>query len=107
MFAYGHLLYTMFDGPIEDHLMAHEETHERQQVAYGGVEAWWNRYIKDPVFRLEQEIEAYREQYRFIKKTIKDRNAVARFLHSVAIDLAGPMYGNITSYAEASTAISK
>lgn len=107
VFAYGHLLYNPHDLPIEDHLMAHEEVHERQQVAYGGISTWWFRYISDAAFRLEQEIEAYREQYRFVKRTIKDRNAVARFLHSIASDLSGPMYGNITSYADAAKEISR
>lgn len=107
VFAYGNFLYNPTGLIIPDHLMAHEETHERQQVALGSIDAWWRRYLHEPAFRLEQEIEAYREQYRYVKRNVKDRNAVARFLHAIAIDLAGPIYGNITSYAEASSAISK
>ena len=101
VFAYGHLLYNPHDLPLESHIMAHEEVHERQQVAYGGVETWWRRYLTDTAFRLAQEVEAYREQYRFVKGIIKDRNRVANFLHLIATDLSSPMYGGMTTYRKA------
>lgn len=107
VFAYGHFLYNPNKLPIADHLMAHEETHERQQVKFGSVELWWEKYIADAQFRLEQEQEAYMEQYRFVKRKIKDRNAVARFLHAIAVELSGMMYGNIISYDDAKQAISR
>ncbi len=51
--------------PIPDHVLAHECIHIRQQMEIG-VKEWWKRYIKDVGFRLEQEIEAYRTEYKYV-----------------------------------------
>lgn len=67
VFAYGNVLYNPSGLLIPSHLMVHEETHRDQQGP--GVEEWWERYLQDPAFRLQQEIEAYRAQYRFVLRT--------------------------------------
>ena len=100
VFMYGEILYNPAGIPLESHIIAHEEVHERQQRTIG-PKAWWDRYLTDSQFRIDQEIEAYREQYRFVKNIIKDRNKVARFLHAIATDLSGPMYGSAISYQDA------
>jgi hypothetical protein len=100
VFAYGDTLYNPAGNRIEEHLMVHEETHERQQKEMG-VEAWWDKYLVDAEFRVLQELEAYGNQYRFVTQNFKDRNAVARFLHLIASDLSGAMYGNAIQYGEA------
>jgi hypothetical protein len=55
-------------GKIKDmDLLEHELVHIRQQKSYpGGSRAWWDRYFEDEVFRLEQELEAYRHQYKYV-----------------------------------------
>lgn len=55
-------------GKIRDKdLLEHELVHIRQQLNYsGGSEAWWERYFDDEEFRLDQELEAYRHQYKYV-----------------------------------------
>ncbi len=108
VFTYGDTIYNPFKGIISPHLHDHEETHMRQQQAYeGGAAAWWKRYLKDPEFRVSQELEAYGRQYRTYCKTVKERNYCALFLHELAKDFSGPMYGNCISTGEAQAAIRK
>jgi hypothetical protein len=100
VFTYGDRIYNPTSGNVDDALVAHEETHCIQQAKIG-IERWWDEYLKNPHFRMEQEIEAYRRQYKFAKAKIKDRNMVSRFLVSIARDLSGPMYGNVVNFQEA------
>ncbi len=98
VFTYGDKLYNPTGLTIPDHLLIHEQVHERQQII---PEAWWKRYLEDGEFRLSQELEAYRAQYQYIKKNVKDRNVEARFLFAIASDLSSGMYGEIISQSEA------
>lgn len=95
LFTYGDTCYCK---SITPDLVAHEETHTRQQK---DPEQWWNRYFKDPEFRLSQETEAYHNQWIFIDKNIKDRNEKARMLHFIALSLSGKLYNNLVTYNEA------
>lgn len=95
LFTYGDTCYCK---EITPDLIAHEETHTRQQ---NNPEEWWARYFIDPVFRFEQEAEAYRNQYVFLQKTIKNRSKLFRYLHQIATVLSGKLYGNCASYSEA------
>jgi len=99
IFAYGDKLYNPGGGHIDESLMVHEETHERQQKAIG-IEEWWKRYLADDDFRLSQEVEAYRNQYEHAKK-ILSRPARRALLKHIINDLSGKMYGNIISAEEA------
>lgn len=105
VFTYGDTVYVPFKkGSIPDHLKVHERTHSKQQG--GDPAGWWNKYIRFPAFRLEQEIEAYRNQYLFFKSrnhSIKDQKL---FLDSIASDLSSGMYGGIINRDEARKAIS-
>lgn len=104
VFAWGDTLYNPFNGVVDDALMAHEETHSRQQAKFG-VEAWWKRYLRDADFRLAMEIEAYQNQYAHASGVVRDRNQLARYLQKLAMTLASPMYGNIITLSEARRAI--
>lgn len=100
-------------------LLVHELVHVRQQSEYHyagilaklrgmeGAKGWWKQYLEDPAFRLEQEIEAYRAQYVYIKKVEKDRNAANKHLVRLASDLSGTNYGKIITYQQAMIAIAK
>lgn len=102
VFSYGDTLYNPFNIAVPDHLTAHEERHAEQQGHDDSVAAiWWKRYLADPVFRTEQEVEAYGAQYRFICGRVKDKNARYRSLHIMAQKLSGPMYGGCVSYTDA------
>ena len=76
IFTYGDTIYNPGDNELPDHLIEHEDTHSKQQG--DDPDAWWLRYVNDPYFRLQQEIEAYVNQYKFICKQVTDRNK--RFL---------------------------
>ena len=55
VFTYGETIYNPGGGKITDDLMVHEETHAKQQGDDPG--AWWDRYLVDVDFRLNQEVE--------------------------------------------------
>ncbi len=79
--------------------MVHEQTHERQQADYG-VEQWWQMYIDNPTFRLTQEVEAYQNQFKFLK-TVLNRLGRKAALEQLAAQLSSELYGNIITKKEA------
>ncbi len=105
VFTYGDTLHNPSGAPIPVHLMKHEEIHSKQQgYSNHGAAAWWKRFIEDPAFRLEQELEAYGTQYLFARKSFSIRNAT-QLLHVLATDLSSPAYGSMLSYGEAASKI--
>ena len=101
--TYGDTVYSQ--DPISEDLKAHEAVHIRQQG--NDPAGWWQRYLEDPDFRRTQEIEAYREQFRFIKKNYKDRNQVAKAKYSIAASLAGKTYGSLMTSEQALKELTK
>ena len=101
IFAVGDTIHTK--NPIGEDLLTHEKVHLRQQSQYvGGWQSWWDRYLIDDKFRLEQEIEAYTAQYNYVKTTIKDRNKLNKYLViNIVKPLSGTMYGNMISERDA------
>jgi hypothetical protein len=67
--------------------------------------AWWDRYLVDTDFRLEQELEAHRVEYRTFCSRNKDRNLRAKYLHATSSRLASPMYGKLLTTKEAARKI--
>lgn len=105
VFTYGDTLYvpTGRTVNVDKALIRHEETHVRQQN--GMPEYWWKRYLTDPQFRFDQELEAYREQYRdIVKMPFKVKLG---YLNHIAKSLAGEMYGNLVTVEEARNMITK
>ncbi len=99
MFAYGDTIYAKDLMPAD--CMVHEEFHLSQQARLpGGAEEWWERYFTDESFRLEQEVEAYQEQYQYAVKNYP-RPKRREVLKRITKDLSGPMYGKIITKAEA------
>lgn len=102
VFSYGDILYNPNNANITPDLIRHEETHAEQQHHDPIVaKIWWQRYIADTVFRIEEEIQAYGEQYKFVCASVKDRNKRAQWLHEMASQLSGPIYGTGIAYSEA------
>ncbi len=98
IFTYGDTIYNPGRAGLPDHLMAHEEIHSAEQTKMG-VTDWWDNYLSSPAFRLDEELKAYRQQYRVLARYgAKLRKAV---LFKISTDLAGPMYGKIVSKDEA------
>lgn len=100
VYTWGDTIFTPAGVIINDHVMIHEEIHEWQQRRIGSPEAWWERYLADPAFRFQQELEAYQAQYKFFMKH-HDRNKVFFFLHGIAGDLSGELYGHMVTYDKA------
>jgi hypothetical protein len=70
-------------------LIEHEKVHFEQQKAIGGAWKWWNRYLTDKEFRLEQEVEAYQAQIAW-HQTRADRLKCWRQVSNV---LSASLYG--------------
>ena len=94
--TYGSVVYCKFD--LDWQKIVHEMTHVKQQK---DPAAWWERYFIDKEFRLSQELEAYQNEAKLIRQSIKDRNKKFMAIRQIALDFSGPMYGNIITYAEA------
>lgn len=99
VFTYGDKVYVPNGKPLPDHLEVHESTHIKQQAEIG-AEKWWERYLQDKNFRLEQEVEAYKNQYAFISQNY-GRNDRKGFLKKISNDLSSEMYGGIVTRKEA------
>lgn len=104
VFSYGEYIYNPAGNPLPTHLEVHENVHQRQQE--GRVKEWWNIYLTSPQFRLEQELEAYSVEYRYIQSTENNKTAKA-FLDYASSMLSSPIYGNIINFYQAHTAIRK
>lgn len=100
VFTYGYKLYVPAGKIVEvdKHLLAHEKIHALRQTEMG-VEEWWKKYLEDSSFRLVQEVEAYRQQYRSMwSLPISQR---AGYLNHIVKDLSGTMYGNVVTPEQA------
>jgi DNA-binding Xre family transcriptional regulator len=95
LFTYGDTCYCK---SITPDLIIHEETHVKQQV---NPQEWWEKYFVDVAFRLSQEVEAYRNQWHWIGKNIKDRNVRFKILFKICKDLSGKLYNNMISFDKA------
>ena len=99
IFSYGDVIYNPWKTQIPKHLIAHEGTHgERQEAA--GIQQWWERYIDEPLFRLDEEIYAHHAEYK-----VALRNVGPGALKTIAHRLAGPLYGQLLNYEQACRAI--
>ena len=101
--AYGDKIYTKYD--IAPDVLIHEEVHLQQQKEIG-VEKWWNLYLNNKNFRMNQEIEAHKKQAEFLLNLLQgSRTAGKRYaswkLGQMAKDLSGPMYGRMMTLKEA------
>ena len=99
VYAYGDTIYNPDKFLLEPQNLAHEEVHEKQQEKIG-VQTWWHAYIADPEFRAEQELPAYREEYRVVKQN-KGREEAAKAARRFATALSGPNYGECVSFRDA------
>jgi len=96
-FTVGNVIYCKVQPPKD--LLAHELVHVRQQTEMG-YRKWWRKYFKDVNFRYEQELEAYRIQYNWIRLNVKDKNLQNKYLMFFARSLSGKLYGNLKTFQE-------
>lgn len=99
VFAYDDTIYSPSTVDLPVDVVEHELVHFAQQERCGGAEAWWQRYIAEPKFRLEQEIEAYRVQYATVASLPRaDRR---RLLTRISKTLASALYGSLVTKEQA------
>ena len=83
-------------------LVAHETTHLRQQE-HMTPEVWWDKWLNDTNFRIEQEVEAYANQlHAFDAAPARIRRHMKEQL---AADLSSAAYGSVIELAVAESRI--
>lgn len=100
-FTYGDLIYADTDKLPKD-VEIHENVHKRQQQK---PHEWWERYNVDLKFRYEQELEAYRAQYKYLKSVNKIK--AFEMAKVFAKQLSGDMYEQCQSYTQSLLDITK
>lgn len=106
IFTYGDTIYNPWNVNITHPLEAHESVHaERQGVGLDGIEAWWDRYLKDIQFRFQEELIAHQAEYWAYNDA--NRNARRKALSKVARKLASPLYGNMITIEQAKRGLKK
>jgi hypothetical protein len=113
IFCYGDTIYNPHDREITNDLINHESVHSRQQGS--DIDGWYTKYLSDPYFRLQQEIEAYGYQYKSIVETIdsikREQTTLPatklkeHALNDLAHALSSETYGKIISFGEAKSKI--
>jgi hypothetical protein len=101
IYAYGGKIYAPdSSNDLSYDLHEHERVHFQQQERYGGSEAWWDRYLSDVQFRLDQEVEAYRAQLAYVDAHF-GRTSRRHARDYICSTLASAMYGNLVSKKQA------
>lgn len=102
IFAYGDCIYNPDKVDLPLFLVEHEKVHfEQQGHTREGAALWWGKFLRDPEFRVSQEVEAYGVQYYEMCKLTGDRNQRAKMLWSLASSLSGPLYNKAITHQEA------
>ncbi len=102
VYTYDGVLYNPAGIHVDEHLMAHEEKHAKQQAATeGGSAEWWKTYFASAEFRQDQELKAYQSQYAHFCKEIKQRERRFRYRFELARFLASKMYNAGISFDDA------
>lgn len=100
LFTYGDTVYIPSGVPISPDLRTHEATHVQQQ-SQTTPDEWWAKYLVDAQFRLDQELPAYRNQWRHIQRMHLPWQQQEQLLAHISDSLASPMYGNLLTKEEA------
>ena len=92
IFAYSPFIYVSGKPKLSPALNVHENVHISRQESYtGGAEAWWDRYLVDKNFRLEEELLAHCAEYEYLIQ-FGSRDERRSALKNVAARLSGPLY---------------
>ncbi len=102
IFCYGETIYNPYERTITPDLEVHEKVHSERQGNF--VEVWYEKYFRDPGFRLEEEVMAYGTQYAFIKQHMRGE-LLNWGLENMAAALSGELYGNLCTFGEAKSKI--
>ena len=99
IFAYDGKIYSPISTIVPVELIEHEKVHFAQQKNVGLL-PWWDKYLKEAEFRLEQELEAHLVEYKIFCRLTKDRNIKAKYMDKMAVRLSSSIYGNMITYSK-------
>lgn len=99
IFAYDGRIYAPGRTRIAPELHEHESVHIARQGK--SCEAWWEKYLFDTTFRLEEELCAHRCEYRGYCRRHFDPMKQRIALISIATKLSSPLYGSMLSLEDA------
>lgn len=87
--------------------IAHEAVHAGQQH-HSRIRAiwWWVKYLRDPEFRFNQELEGYQAEYQWVLKHEKNKQTRWQVLQGMAKNLASEHYGSLIKESLAAEYIS-
>lgn len=100
IFSWGDVIYNPLRIDVPPHLIVHEEMHGWRQTELG-VEQWWQNYIDDGAFRLEEEILAHQAEYRELLRRRPNRQGRRWALKMTSKRLAAPLYGKMITLSKA------
>lgn len=98
LYCYGNTIYNPSKVQITPCIMVHEMVHAERQT---DPEAWWERYLRDPEFRFNEELPAHIEEAKAFAVECPERWKRRAYLSLVAKKLSSPMYGSIVSFEKA------
>lgn len=115
LYAWGDRIYNPSGISVPEWLLAHESVHgERQSHVFhptnpalgtewekDAILTWWQKYINDPTFRLNEEVPAHQAEWSVIRDMKIPHDTKERYLASMAARLSGPLYGSMISHGEA------
>lgn len=102
VYAYNPSIYNPDSIDMWPDLEEHEKVHFKQQG--NDPDFWWERYLQDPQFRLEQEVEAYAHQLNYFKEKGANNKELKDLLFEFAKALTS-MYNLDITYQEAENKI--
>lgn len=103
VFCYGDTIYNPYDGNLTPDIIHHEKVHSKQQGI--SPDAWYYKYLRDPEFRLEQEIEAYGEQLKYAKDKGVSGKLYDWAKGNMAMSLSSELYGSLITWGKAESKI--
>ena len=99
VYAYGDAIYNPHSIDIPPSIVVHEEVHLKRQ--YGDPEFWWSMYLSNPGFRFDEELRAHQAEYRAAAEAATNRHQRRATLAAIAKRLSSPLYGSLTTLADA------
>lgn len=101
LWSWGARIYNPMDVDIPPELLAHEAAHGAQQgLEEAEIERWWDKYLSDLKFRLEEEVLGHRaEWFNYVRR--RPGKDCSQVLNRIAERLASPLYGSMLSVARA------
>jgi len=93
IWCYGNTIHNPSGGHLSFPLIAHERTHRDQQG--DDIDGWWELYLEDQDFRLQQEMEAHTVEYRVFCLRQKNSKLKLAYLENIGERLSSGTYGSI------------